>query len=78
MMHETHSQLGINATAEQQQLTQNDLVDALDNLANAAKSKNNMVKTKYQLLKHNISQLNAQLPKIAQINKIIDKPKPIN
>ena len=45
MMHATHSKLGIKATAVQQKLTKNELVDTLDNLAKSATFKNDMVET---------------------------------
>ena len=50
MMHTTHSQHDVNATRAQH-LTQNKLVDALDNLENSATSKNVVNETQMAIIK---------------------------
>ena len=71
-MYATHFQLSVNATTAQQHLTQNELVDALDKLANAVMSKNDMVEIQMAIIKSQQITIDSFTTKNAQLIKIVD------
>ena len=72
MTHAMHSQLGINVTTTQQQITHNELVDALDNLANAATSQTDLAATQLKIIKTQQSTIECLPAKNTQLLKIVD------